>query len=114
MKGSTRRGDPEADIERWHPAVLRHPVTGRRGLYVNPTYTLRIEGMSEEASRPILEQIFAHCTLPEHCLRLRWSPGMVVIWDNYSTQHYAINDYHGFRREMRRATFQNDGIAAWS
>lgn len=114
MKGSTRRGDPEADRERWHPAVLTHPVTGRRGLYVNPTYALRIEGMSEEASRPLLDQIFAHCTLPEHCLRLRWSPHMVVVWDNYATQHYAINDYHGFRREMRRATFQGLGLAAWS
>lgn len=113
MKGSTRRNDPDADRERWHPAVLTHPVTGRRGLYVNPTYALRIEGMSEEASRPLLEQLFAHCTLPEHCLRLRWSPGMVAIWDNYSTQHYAINDYHGFRREMRRVAFQNEGLEAW-
>jgi taurine dioxygenase len=113
MKGSTKRNDPDADRERWHPAVLTHPVTGRRGLYVNPTYALRIEGMSEEASRPLLEQLFAHCTLPEHCLRLRWSPGTVAIWDNYSTQHYAINDYHGFRREMRRVAFQNEGLAAW-
>ncbi|QBF30961.1 TauD/TfdA family dioxygenase [Thalassococcus sp. S3] len=114
MKGNTRRGDPEADVERWHPAVLTHPVTGRKGLYVNPTYALRIEGMSEEMSAPILQQIFAHCALPEHCLRLRWSADMVVIWDNFSTQHYAINDYHGYRREMRRATFQNDGLAAWA
>ena len=114
MKGSTRRNDPEADKDRWHPAVLTHPVTGRKGLYVNPTYVLKIEGMTEEMSRPILEQLFAHCALPEHTLRLRWSAGMVVVWDNYSTQHYAINDYHGHRREMRRVAFQNDGIAAWS
>lgn len=113
MKGSTKRGDPDADRERMHPAVMTHPVTGRKGLYINPTYTMRLDGMNEEASTPILHQLFAHCALPEHCLRLRWSSGMVVIWDNYSTQHYAINDYHGFRREMRRATFQNGGIAAW-
>lgn len=113
MKGSTKRGDPDADRERFHPAVMTHPVTGRKSLYINPTYTLRLDGLSEEQSAPILEQLFNHCTLPEHCLRLRWSKDMVVVWDNYSTQHYAINDYHGFRREMRRATFQNDGIAAW-
>jgi taurine dioxygenase len=113
MKGSTKRGDPEADRERWHRAVLTHPVTGRKGLYVNPTYALRIEGMSEEMSRPILEQIFAHCALPEHSLRLRWTPGMVAVWDNYATQHYAINDYHGFRREMRRVAFQTEGLEAW-
>ncbi|MEM1045070.1 MAG: TauD/TfdA family dioxygenase [Pseudomonadota bacterium] len=113
MKGSTKRSDPDADRERLHPAVMTHPVTARKGLYINPTYTLRLDGMSEADSAPILNQLFAHCTLPEHCLRLRWSPGMVVVWDNYSTQHYAINDYHGFRREMRRSTFDNDGIAAW-
>lgn len=114
MKGSTRRGDPDADRERWHPAVLTHPATARRGLYINPTYALRLEGMSEADSAPLLNQLFAHCTLPEHCLRLRWSPGMVVIWDNYSTQHYAINDYHGFRREMRRSTFRNGGLKDWT
>ena len=113
MKGSTRRNDPDADRERHHPAVLVHPVTGRKGLYINPTYTLRLEGMNEEESRPILNQLFAHCALPEHCLRLQWRPGMLVIWDNYATQHYAINDYHGFRREMRRATFQGPGLDAW-
>ncbi|MGI9350866.1 MAG: TauD/TfdA dioxygenase family protein [Rhizobiaceae bacterium] len=113
MKGSTKRGDPDADRERMHPVVLTHPTTGRKGLYINPTYTLRLDGMSEADSAPILQQLFAHCVLPEHCLRLRWSSGMVVVWDNYSTQHYAINDYHGHRREMRRATFQNAGIGAW-
>ncbi len=113
MKGSTKRGDPDADRERFHPAVMTHPVTKRKGLYINPTYTLRLDGLNEEQSAPILHQLFEHCALPEHCLRLRWQKNMVVVWDNYSTQHYAINDYHGFRREMRRSTFQNDGIAAW-
>lgn len=113
MKGKTRRGDPDADRERMHPMVLVHPLTGRKGLYINPTYTMRLDGMNEEMSRPILEQLFAHCALPEHCLRLSWQKDMVVIWDNYATQHYAINDYHGFRREMRRATFNNEGLAAW-
>ena len=113
MKGSTRRGDPKADRECWHPAVLTHPVTGNKGLYINPTYALRIEGMSEEMSRPFLEELFRHTSLPEHCLRLRWSPGMVVIWDNYATQHYAINDYHGFRREMRRVAFKSGGLEEW-
>lgn len=113
MKGSTKRGDPDADRERFHPAVMTHPKTGRKSLYVNPTYTVRLDGLSEEQSTPLLKQLFDHCVLPEHCLRLRWSTGMVVIWDNYSTQHYAINDYHGFRREMRRSTFQNDGVDAW-
>lgn len=106
MKGSTRRGDPVADEERFHPAVLVHPVTGRRALYLNPTYVIRLDGLSEEESRPILAQVFAHAALPEFCCRLRWEAGTLAVWDNFATQHYAINDYHGFRREMRRSTFQ--------
>ena len=113
MKGSTKRGDPEADKERFHPAVLTHPTTGARSLYVNPTYTMRLDGMNEEDSRPILKLLFEHSTLPEFCCRLRWTAGAVAIWDNYSTQHYAINDYHGFRREMRRTTFQSRPISEW-
>ena len=113
MKGSTKRGDPDADRERMHPMVLTHPVTGRKGLYINPTYTLRLDGLNEEMSRPILAELFAHATLPEHTLRLRWETGMVAIWDNYATQHYAINDYHGHRREMRRIAFWNEGLDAW-
>lgn len=114
MKGSTKRGDPDADRERMHPAVLTHPVTGRKGLYINPTYALRLDGLSEEMSRPILQELFAHCTLPEHSLRIRWEKDMIVVWDNYATQHYAINDYHGHRREMRRIAFWNEGLPAWA
>jgi taurine dioxygenase len=113
MKGSTRRNDPEADRERFHPAVLTHPVNGHRSLFVNETYTMRLDGLSEAESAPILRQVFQHSTLPEYCCRLRWSAGMVVVWDNYSTQHYAINDYHGHRREMRRTTFRNRPITQW-
>ena len=114
MKGGSLRNDPDADRERFHPAVLTHPVTKRRALYLNPTYTLRLEGMSEDESRPILESLFQYTTQPEFCCRLRWSEGMVAIWDNFSTQHYAVNDYHGYRREMRRTAFSGYSISDYS
>ncbi|XXK27744.1 TauD/TfdA dioxygenase family protein [Arenicellales bacterium nBUS_45] len=110
MKGSTLRNDPNADRERFHPAILRHPKTQRPGLYLNPTYSLRLDGMSEAESRPILDSIMQHATLPEFCCRISWSAGMVAVWDNFSTQHYAVNDYFGFRREMRRASFSGYSI----
>ncbi len=69
--------------------------------------------MNEEDNRPILNLLFKQSTLPEFCCRLRWTAGAVAIWDNYSTQHYAINDYHGFRREMRRTTFRSRTISVW-
>lgn len=102
---SMKRGDPSADEERRHPAVFTHPRTGRRGLFVNPTYTVRLDGLTEAESRPLLEQIQAHITRPEFQVRLRWEPGTVAVWDNFQTQHYAVNDYQGHRRLMYRTTF---------
>jgi taurine dioxygenase len=99
------RGDPSADREHRHPAVLRHPLTGRLMLFLNPTYVSRLDGMNEEESRPILDTIQAHATRPEFCCRFRWTAGAVAIWDNLATQHYAVNDYHGHRRLMYRTAF---------
>lgn len=99
------RGDPAADEDQLHPAVLKHPGTGRNMLFLNPTYTVRLDGMSEEESRPILESIQSHSIRPEFTCRFRWSPGTVAIWDNLATQHYAVNDYHGHERLMYRTTF---------
>jgi taurine dioxygenase len=99
------RGDPIADQEQKHPAVLKHPVTGRHMLFVNPTYVSRLDGMSEDESAPILDRIQAHTTEPEFTCRFRWTAGTIAIWDNMATQHYAINDYFGHRRLMYRTTF---------
>ncbi len=99
------RGDPSADEDRLHPAVLRHPATGRRMLFLNPTYVVRLDGMGEEESRPILDAIQRHAIRPEFTCRFRWSPGTVAVWNNLATQHYAVNDYQGFERLMFRTTF---------
>ena len=99
------RGDPSADEERRHPAVLKNPVTGRSALFLNPTYTTRLDGFSEAQSAPLLAQIQAHAIRPEFTCRWRWQAGDVAIWDNLFTQHFAVNDYYGHRREMWRTTF---------
>ena len=98
------RHRPEADRETAHPVVRVHPITRRRALFVNPIYTTRFCDMSEAESRPLLEQLYAHCTRPEFTCRLRWQEGDLAIWDNRCTLHYAINDYDGHRRVMHRTT----------
>ncbi len=99
------RGDTAADREIHHPAVIRHPESGERALFVNPIYTARLDGMTDEQSAPILEALYKHAVRPDFCCRLRWSAGTVAVWDNRTTMHYAVNDYDGTRRLLYRTTF---------
>lgn len=99
------RGDPEADRETLHPAVITDPQTGRRALFVNPIYVTRFADMSEQDSAQYLEALYKHATRPDFSCRLKWQVGDVAIWDNRMTLHYATNDYDGIRRLLYRTTF---------
>ena len=95
----------EAAHNRWtHPMVICHPETGRAALYANPVYTIGIEGWSDEDSRALLNVLFKHSVNENFTCRLRWQPKTLAIWDNRCTQHFAINDYAGARREMYRTS----------
>jgi taurine dioxygenase len=85
-----------------HPVIRRHDETGRRAVYVNGIHTLGFEGLTAAESLPLLEYLFHQVTRPEYSFRLRWQADTLAMWDNRCTQHYALNDYHGFRRVMQR------------
>ncbi len=102
-----RVGNPDlATQDAVHPVVIRHPGSGRQALYINPGFTLRFEGWTEEESRPLLDYLYRHAVRPEFCCRFQWAEGSLAFWDNRATWHYAVNDYHGERRLMHRITIE--------
>ena len=94
----------EAYQECTHPAVIRHPESGHAALYVNPVYTMHFENWSVAESQALLQHVYRHQTNENFTCRVRWTKGMLTIWDNRATQHNALNDYHGQRREMFRTS----------
>jgi taurine dioxygenase len=95
-----------------HPVVIRHPLSGRKALYVNPAFTLHFDGWSVEESRPLLGYLYGIAIQAAHVHKFHWEPGSVAFWDNRATWHYAQNDYHGQRRIMHRITIEGCALSA--
>ena len=91
-----------------HPVVRTNPKTGRRGLFVNRSFTSHIEGLERAESAALLAFLFTHLETPEFQVRFRWAQGSVAFWDNRFTQHYAVSDYFPQHRRVRRATILGD------
>lgn len=89
-----------------HPAIIKHPLSGKDALYVNPGFTVGIEGMDEAEGKAVLMELFSHAIDKAHTTQFKWEPGSIAFWDNRSTWHWALNDYHGQRRVMHRITIE--------
>lgn len=76
-----------------HPLFLTHPITGRKVLYCNPGYAVRINELDEAESQRTLDFLFEHQTRTEYRYAHRWEVGDLLMWDNMGTIHNAIPDY---------------------
>ena len=88
-----------------HPVVALHPESGRKLLYVNPAFTIRINDVSLEESDTLLQYLYEHCVRPEWTTRFMWEPNSIAFWDNRCVWHRAIGDYlpqvrSGFRVQI--------------
>jgi len=95
-----------------HPVVIRHPISGKQALYVNPGFTLYINDMDATESEALLEELYAHCESEQFMHRFKWEDGSVAFWDNRATWHSAMNDYPGQRRLMHRITVAGTELSA--
>lgn len=97
LPGSTRKPLTEAQRAAkppvTHPVFLTHPITGKKVLYANPGYSMRINELPEQESDRILAFLFEHQVQPQFQYKHRWSVGDVLMWDNMGTLHNAIPDY---------------------
>jgi taurine dioxygenase len=89
-----------------HPVIIRHPLSGKNALYVNPTFTLRFEGWTAEESAPLLEYLYDLARDETLVTKFQWKPGSIAFWDNRATWHFAQNDYQGDSRIMHRITVE--------
>src|SRR5262249_42970316 len=76
-----------------HPVFLDHPLTGRKVLYTNPGYAVRINELPEQESDEMLELLFAHQLKPEFRYVSHWQAGDVLMWEDFGTIHNAVADY---------------------
>jgi len=93
-----------------HPVVIRHPISGKNALYVNPNFTLHINELSTQGSEDLLQTLYSHCQNDELVYRFKWTSGSVAFWDNRAVWHKALNDYHGQRRFMHRITIEGEAV----
>jgi taurine dioxygenase len=91
-----------------HPVVRTHPETGRKLMYLNRFFGLRIVGLPEEESHALIDRLCRQAEIVEYQCRFRWQPGSIAFWDNRAVQHYASSDYWPARRVMERATIIGD------
>ena len=91
-----------------HPVVRTHPVSGRKSLYVNETFTTRIPQLAQKESDTILKLLCDHIKLPQFQVRFKWQENSVAFWDNRSVQHHAMWDYFPEVRSGYRVTVKGD------
>lgn len=94
-----------------HPLVRTHPISGRKALFVSPSLTVGIEGMSDPDAQALLQELNDHATQPEFVYRHEWQVNDVVFWDNRSTIHLAEPYDPKYTRHMHRTTIRGRPVA---
>ena len=96
----------------WQPAVVTHPVSGRRALYVNELMTALVEGYDESESRSLLDELMTHVRTADVIYEHKWRRGDLVMWDNWCTMHARTDFPADEIRMLRRYTITGQALTA--
>jgi taurine dioxygenase len=116
--GSRKRAFPltQAEIDRYppvrHPIVRTHPHTGRRCLYVMRDDCVGIDGVDQEEAEALIAALADHIVKPAFIYRHQWRRGDVLMWDNCTVQHRAIQDYDMPQRRLMDRTTMGGAVPA--
>lgn len=91
-----------------HPLVRTHPETGRKALFANGAFVVRMDGVDKQDGDALHAYLCSRAGLPEFQCRWQWRAGDLALWDNRCSQHYASSDYYPARRVMHRASIVGD------
>jgi taurine dioxygenase len=82
-------GQVQSPPECLHPVIRTNPISGRKAIYITPSYTVRIDGMAADESQALMDEIFAHCLQDKYRMDYHWHAGDVLVWDNAAVMHAA-------------------------
>ncbi len=106
--GAVETDNPMEAAGTLHPAVITHPRTGRRALYLGRRRNAYVEGLSLDGSEALLDEIWSYATLPENCYCHNWAIGDLLMWDNRTTMHRRDPFDPSSRRLMHRTQVKSD------
>ena len=87
-----------------HPMIKIHPETKKECLFINPVYTINIEGFSEDESQQLLWELYEHMIQDQFVYEHVWNEDMLIMWDNRTVMHQATGGYDGYDRLLHRIT----------
>lgn len=98
------RPSDDAEATQLHDLIREHPETGRKSLFGTAGYIIAIEGLDVQDSTALIGELYRWQTRPEFQYRHKWSPDMLLMWDNRCTLHMATGGYAGHDRLLHRTT----------
>lgn len=101
-KGVQASNDPLTCPGTFHPAICRHPVTGKEVLYLGRRRNAYVDGLSLKESEDLLDALWDHATKEDYCYAHQWKKGDLLMWDNRSTLHRRDGFDPAHRRKMLR------------